>query len=126
MRDPAAIERVVSDLRPDVIFHLAAHGAYSWQKDFDAMLSINVRATEALLVAAREVGASLVQAGSSSEYGYKDQPPMRTSASTPIRTTRSPRSRRRTCAGSPRPRAGRKRSRCASTRSTARGRNQAG
>jgi nucleoside-diphosphate-sugar epimerase len=75
MRDPAAIERVVRDLRPDVIFHLAAHGAYSWQQDFDAMLSINVRATEALLVAAGEVGASLVQAGSSSEYGYKDHAP---------------------------------------------------
>jgi dolichol-phosphate mannosyltransferase len=75
LRDPAAVERVVRDLRPDVIFHLAAHGAYSWQKDFDAMLSVNVRATEALLVAAREVGASLVHAGSSSEYGYQDHAP---------------------------------------------------
>ena len=75
LRHPAAIERVVRDLQPDVIFHLAAHGAYSWQKDLDAMLSINVRATEALLVAARDVGASLVHAGSSSEYGYQDHAP---------------------------------------------------
>lgn len=75
LRDPAAIDRLVTDLRPEVIFHLAAQGAYSWQKDFDAMVSINVRATEALLVAAREVGASLVHAGSSSEYGYQDHAP---------------------------------------------------
>jgi dolichol-phosphate mannosyltransferase len=75
LRDPAALERVVTDVRPDAIFHLAAHGAYSWQTDLDAMLAVNVRATEALLVAAREVGASLVHAGSSSEYGYQDHAP---------------------------------------------------
>jgi nucleoside-diphosphate-sugar epimerase len=75
LRDAAALERVVTDVRPDAIFHLAAHGAYSWQKNFDAMLAVNVRATEALLVAAREVGASLVHAGSSSEYGYQDHAP---------------------------------------------------
>lgn len=78
LRDPVAVERVVRDLRPDVIFHLAAHGAYSWQKDLDAMLSVNLRATEALLVAARDVGASLVHAGSSSEYGYQDHAPHET------------------------------------------------
>jgi nucleoside-diphosphate-sugar epimerase len=74
LRDPAALERTVSDLRPDAIFHLAAHGAYSWQTDFDAMLAVNVRATEALLAAARSVGSRLVHAGSSSEYGYQDHP----------------------------------------------------
>lgn len=78
LRDPLAVKRVVRDLQPDVIFHLAAHGAYSWQKDFDTMLSVNVRATEALLVAAREVGASLVLAGSSSEYGYQGHAPNET------------------------------------------------
>ncbi len=78
LRDPPAVKRVVRDLQPDVIFHLAAHGAYSWQKDFDTMLSVNVRATEALLVAAREVGASLVLAGSSSEYGYQGHAPNET------------------------------------------------
>lgn len=75
LRDPAAIEGAVLEQRPDAIFHLAAHGAYSWQTDLDAMLSINVRATEALLSAARQVEASLVNAGSSSEYGYRDHAP---------------------------------------------------
>jgi nucleoside-diphosphate-sugar epimerase len=38
------------------------------------MLAVNVRATEALLAAARSVGSRLVHAGSSSEYGYQDHP----------------------------------------------------
>jgi nucleoside-diphosphate-sugar epimerase len=74
LRDGDTIRRLVLDRRPDVIFNLAAHGAYSWQRDFDLMLSINVRATETLLSAAREVDAAFVNAGSSSEYGYLDHP----------------------------------------------------
>jgi UDP-glucose 4-epimerase len=58
--------------RPTVIFHLAAHGAYSWQQDFSRMLAVNVRATETLLEAAGTVDARLIHAGSSSEYGYMD------------------------------------------------------
>jgi nucleoside-diphosphate-sugar epimerase len=65
--------RAVRDVRPDVIFNLAASGAYSWQTDLDDMLAVNVRATEALLQAARSVDARVVQAGSSSEYGFADR-----------------------------------------------------
>jgi len=75
LRDPAAVHRSVLDTRPDVVLHLAAQGAYSWQQDFDAMLAVNVRATEALLLGARQVGARLVNAGSSSEYGRQDHAP---------------------------------------------------
>jgi nucleoside-diphosphate-sugar epimerase len=75
LRDADALHRSVLEARPDVIFHLAAHGAYSWQQDFDAMLAVNVRAIESLLLGAREVGARLVNAGSSSEYGRKDHAP---------------------------------------------------
>jgi UDP-glucose 4-epimerase len=71
----AAVTQLVVCQRPDVVFNLAAHGAYSWQQDFDAMLAVNVRATEALLAGAREVGARVVQAGSSSEYGFQDRAP---------------------------------------------------
>jgi dolichol-phosphate mannosyltransferase len=70
-----AVERVVDAERPEVIFHLAAHGAYSWQRDFDTMLAVNVRATEALLAAARRVDARVVHAGSSSEYGLQSKAP---------------------------------------------------
>lgn len=75
LRDGDALMRLVAEARPEVIFHLAAHGAYSWQKDLDMMLAINVRATQTLLDCAAAVGASIVHAGTSSEYGYQDHPP---------------------------------------------------
>lgn len=75
LRDHESLTRFVSAERPEVIFHLAAHGAYSWQTDFDAMLQVNVLATQHLLDCARDVGATFVQAGTSSEYGYQDHPP---------------------------------------------------
>jgi nucleoside-diphosphate-sugar epimerase len=83
LKDPQAVRRAVRQARPEVIFHLAAHGAYSWQRDFDEMLAVNVRATEALLEVAREIGARLVAAGSSSEYGLKDHAPVETEAVEP-------------------------------------------
>src|SRR4051812_40096607 len=68
----AAIERE----RPEWIFHLAAHGAYSWQKDLARIFAADVLATSVLIAAARKAGADvLVHAGSSSEYGHKDHAP---------------------------------------------------
>lgn len=55
----------------DVVFHLAAHGAYSWQEDEDTIRETNVRGTENALRAGRRV----VAAGSSSEYGLKAHAP---------------------------------------------------
>lgn len=72
---PGAVGDIVTSEQPDTIFHLAAHGAYSWQQDFDRMLAVNVRATEELLRAAGHIGATVVHAGSSSEYGVCDHPP---------------------------------------------------
>jgi nucleoside-diphosphate-sugar epimerase len=73
LRRAQDVARVVADVAPDVIFNLAAYGAYSWQTDLDEMLAVNVRATETLLEAARRVDARLVQAGSSSEYGFANR-----------------------------------------------------
>jgi nucleoside-diphosphate-sugar epimerase len=70
---PDDVLRSVREVRPDVIFNLSARGAYSWQADLDEMLAVNVRATETLLEAARLLDARLVQAGSSSEYGFADR-----------------------------------------------------
>jgi nucleoside-diphosphate-sugar epimerase len=68
----AAVERH----RPDWLFHLAAHGAYSWQTDLDEMIAVNVAATAALLAGfARTDGQAFVHSGSSSEYGHKDHAP---------------------------------------------------
>lgn len=75
LSDRAAVERAVVEHRPEVVFHLAAHGAYSWQEDLDRMLTTNVRAIQALLDGARHIDAVVINAGSSSEYGYQDHPP---------------------------------------------------
>jgi dolichol-phosphate mannosyltransferase len=76
LRDVSALDRVLDAARPDWIFHLAAYGAYSWQGDIDQIFAINTIATANLveLLCARGFEA-FVQAGSSSEYGFKDHPP---------------------------------------------------
>lgn len=73
LRDAEAARELVAGRRPARIFHLAAHGAYSWQDDVSAMIDVNLRATHALLAGFE--GEAFVHAGSSSEYGAKDHPP---------------------------------------------------
>jgi nucleoside-diphosphate-sugar epimerase len=76
LHDTAAIEQAVARTRPQWIFHLAAHGAYSWQTDLAAMIAVNLSATAALLASARAIDVeAFVNAGSSSEYGLKAHPP---------------------------------------------------
>lgn len=76
LRDPAAIEQAVAQTKPQWIFHLAAHGAYSWQTDLEPMIAVNVSATAALLATARAADVqAFVNAGSSSEYGLKAHAP---------------------------------------------------
>jgi nucleoside-diphosphate-sugar epimerase len=55
----------------DLVYHLAAHGAYSWQEDEATIRETNVGGTENALAAGRRV----VVAGSSSEYGRKPHAP---------------------------------------------------
>lgn len=76
LREPDAASRIVSEARPRVVMHLAAHGAYSWQTDADRIFETNALGTRRLLEACESAGVEcLVHAGSSSEYGYKDRPP---------------------------------------------------
>jgi nucleoside-diphosphate-sugar epimerase len=73
---PGTAAALLGDVAPDWIFHLAAHGAYSWQTDAAKICRINLMATVALVEAAERQGVgALVHAGSSSEYGFKDHPP---------------------------------------------------
>lgn len=76
LEDTEGVRSLVRTVAPDVIFNLAAYGAYSWQQDFERMTAVNVLATTALLEAAAAAGVRrVVQAGSSSEYGSKDHAP---------------------------------------------------
>ena len=76
---------VIAEIRPDRIFNLAAHGAYSSQQDAERMWRTNVALTVNLVRAAAAAGGceAFVQAGSSSEYGFKDHPPSEDEAPAP-------------------------------------------
>ena len=71
-----SIVEAVSSWRPQWIFHLAAHGGYSWENDTQAILRANVIGTANLLDACLAAGFErFINAGSSAEYGPKDHPP---------------------------------------------------
>lgn len=74
--DSADVERAFTEARPDWIFHLAAHGAYSFQTGVVAMARSNVLGIATLLEAAERHGcAVLINTGTSSEYGDCDHAP---------------------------------------------------
>jgi len=76
LHDAAAVARVVGQVRPDWVFHLAVHGAYSWQTDWEQMVRTNIQGTMSLVTACLSTGfAAFVNTGSSSEYGFKDHAP---------------------------------------------------
>ncbi|MHB8588873.1 MAG: NAD-dependent epimerase/dehydratase family protein [Candidatus Dormibacteraceae bacterium] len=76
LADGAGLEAAVAGFRPEWVFHLAAHGAYSWQDDPASILTTNVVGTANLLAACLATGfEAFVNTGSSSEYGLKDHPP---------------------------------------------------
>lgn len=71
-----AVRRLLKDVRPEWIFHLAAHGSYSSQTNAQRMARVNILGTMNLVHAALEVGfEAMVNAGSSSEYGFTDHAP---------------------------------------------------
>lgn len=74
--DRTGLGDLVHVMAPDQVFHLAAHGAYSWQTDEAAIFAANVVATDNLVAACRRAGVgALVHTGSSSEYGAVDHAP---------------------------------------------------
>jgi dolichol-phosphate mannosyltransferase len=82
--DAAAVEAAVAAARPTHVFHLAAHGAYSWQADAALILRTNVLGTLNVLESSLRAGCeALVNTGSSSEYGFKDHAPAEDEAAEP-------------------------------------------
>lgn len=68
--------KAVAEIKPDWTFHLAAYGAYSSQADLSQMVQTNIIGTINLVNACLAAGfESFVNAGSSSEYGFKDHAP---------------------------------------------------
>jgi dolichol-phosphate mannosyltransferase len=70
------VDRAFVVARPDWIFHLAAHGAYSFQTDVVAMTQSNVVGMATILEAAERHGCTvLINTGTSSEYGDRHHAP---------------------------------------------------
>lgn len=79
MADFDALLPVVEQIQPDWIFHLAAHGAYSYQTDWQEITRTNVNSTFNLVQACLKSGfEAFVNTGSSSEYGFKPYAPAET------------------------------------------------
>lgn len=72
---PGIASALVAEVTPQWIFHLAAHGGYSWQVESRRICEANLQATIELADAAeRHDVQAFIHAGSSSEYGFKDHP----------------------------------------------------
>lgn len=76
LEDAEALTETVERIRPDWVFHLATHGAYSSQTDLRRMVETNITGTINLVEACLKTGfEAFVNTGSSSEYGFKDHAP---------------------------------------------------
>jgi nucleoside-diphosphate-sugar epimerase len=76
LADAQAVAKVVDEIKPVWIFHLAASGAYSWQNDIAQIFQTNLTGTVNLVEACLKTGfEAFIHTGSSSEYGFKDHAP---------------------------------------------------
>jgi nucleoside-diphosphate-sugar epimerase len=79
LADGERLGSLVRRIGPDWVFHLAVHGAYSWQRDLGQMVRTNILGTMNLVGACVATGfEGFVNTGSSSEYGFKDHAPAET------------------------------------------------
>jgi|SRR5581483_12019776 len=75
LRDRAQVAQVLDAVHPVLVYHLATYGAYERQADAERILASNIFGTHYLLEECERCGVRLlVNAGSSSEYGYKSGP----------------------------------------------------
>jgi nucleoside-diphosphate-sugar epimerase len=76
MDDDEALNARVAQIRPEWVFHLAVHGAYSSQTSLKQMVQTNIISTFNLVEACLKTGfEAFINTGSSSEYGFKDHAP---------------------------------------------------
>ncbi|MBN1259328.1 MAG: GDP-mannose 4,6-dehydratase [Anaerolineae bacterium] len=72
LADAEGIHDIVTEIQPQVIYHLATLGAYPFQKDAEAIIRTNIFGAWNLLKACAGIDYEVfVNAGSSSEYGSK-------------------------------------------------------
>jgi nucleoside-diphosphate-sugar epimerase len=73
LQDEEGVGRAAAAIQPEVVYHLAAHGAYPFQTDPDGIIATNILGTWNLVKALAKTDYEVfVNTGSSSEYGFKD------------------------------------------------------
>jgi UDP-glucose 4-epimerase len=76
LQNASMLTQVITQIRPDWVFHLAAYGAYSSQVEIGRIIQTNFIGTVNLVEACLKTGFDVfINTGSSSEYGFKDYPP---------------------------------------------------
>ena len=69
------VERVIKEIKPKTIIHLAAYGAYPYQKGVGKIRKVILNGTINLVDACKKVGFDIfINTGSNSEYGFKNKP----------------------------------------------------
>lgn len=75
LTDRPGLEKAIAKIQPEVIFHLAAYGAYARDNTLSQAVSTNIVGLQNLLESLDKTEYKLfVNTGSSSEYGYKNEP----------------------------------------------------
>ena len=73
LSDEIKVRKIINQIKPRTIFHLAAYGAYPYQNEMEVIKLINLDCTINLLKACENVGFKIfVNTGSNSEYGIKN------------------------------------------------------
>jgi nucleoside-diphosphate-sugar epimerase len=73
--DCEKLEKIVFNMKPEIVLHTATYGGYPFQKDVSQVIQTNIMGTVNLVNACSKVGFDIfVNTGSSSEYGIKDSP----------------------------------------------------
>lgn len=85
LTEKTKLKRLIIDLKPQYIFHLAARGAYQTQNNLNQLIETNILGLVNLLNALEKINyQSLVNTGTSSEYGFKNKPMKETDLLEPI------------------------------------------
>lgn len=81
INDPTAVKHLLETVKPQTVFHCAAYGAYSFERDNRLIYQTNFLALTSLVgLLAERALAAFVHAGSSSEYGNNAAGPVEDAA----------------------------------------------
>jgi len=76
LSDANETEKIIYEIKPDIVIHLAAYGAYQKiQQDIKTTINTNLVSSINLINACNKIGIeAFINTGSNSEYGIKEEP----------------------------------------------------